>query len=43
MIYTDLESQAISVVTCQGVNADAWERSNISNSAKDDDVECSNS
>ena len=40
---TDLESRAFSVVTCQGVNADAWERSNISNSAIDDDVECSNS
>jgi hypothetical protein len=38
MIYTDLESRAFSVVTCQGVNVDAWERSNISNSAMDDDV-----
>jgi hypothetical protein len=43
MIYTDLESRAFLVVTCQGVNVDAWEISNISNSAIDDDVECSNS
>ena len=43
MIYTDLESRAFSVVTYQGVNVDAWERYNTSNSTIDDDVECSKS
>ncbi len=43
MIYTNLGFRAISDDIYSGVNVDAWERSNPSNSTIDDDVECSKS